>query len=71
MPRYTVAHAYTAVRDGQRLGPWQPGDQVELSDHDAQWVNRDSPGALAELAPKQERQARPAADRQHRGGANR
>lgn len=74
MPRYTVAHRYTSQRDGQTFGPWEPGDEVELEQADAEWVNRDSPGALALPAPPAKaapRQAAPAPDRQHRGSKNR
>lgn len=64
MNRYTVNHSYRSRRDGQDFGPWSKGDEVELSDGDAEWVERDSPGTLA-------RQADRVADRQHRGGRNR
>lgn len=66
---YTVTRSYTSRRDGQTFGPWVEGDQVDLTAEDADWVNRDSPGTLAE--PKPERQQAPTADRQHRGGRNR
>lgn len=46
MDRYEVQHRYGAYRDGQQIGPWAEGDQVELSLADAEWVNRDSPGCL-------------------------
>lgn len=82
MPRYQLAHGYSAYRDGQQFGPWAKGDEVELDQVDADWVNRDSPGALSEAKPKPAakktseddspaRQAKPAADRQHKGGRNR
>lgn len=60
MVSYTVARRYTARRDGQTFGPWEPGDQVDLEPDDADWVNRDSPGAL-EPNPKSESAAGPAA----------
>jgi len=79
--KYTINHAYSSRRDGQQFGPWQAGDVVELEPADAEWVNRDSPGCLAEAKAKAkaetkaddggERQQQPTADRQHRGGRNR
>lgn len=75
MPAYEVKHGYRSRRDGQDYGPWEAGQTVELTEADAEWVNRDSPGCLAEAEPakadKPERAKQPAADRQHRGGANR
>ncbi|HEV2778826.1 MAG TPA: hypothetical protein VGX25_05440 [Actinophytocola sp.] len=44
--RYTVKHAYQSYRDGQLFGPWKAGTEVELTESDAEWVERDSPGAL-------------------------
>jgi hypothetical protein len=69
MPRYTVAHSYAAHRDGRTFGPWAPGEQVELDEADAAWVERDSPGVFA--APEPARQAEPKPNRQARGGRNR
>jgi hypothetical protein len=82
--RYEVQHRYGSTRDGQQYGPWQAGETVELSDQDAAWVNRDSPGCLLaaggivepgeELAVGEdgpERQKPAGRNRQHRGGANR
>lgn len=79
MGRYTVQHRYAAARDGQRYGPWARGEQVELGDDDAAWINRDSPGALesADVEPPAQAEPAPARtkaltrDRQHRGGRNR
>lgn len=74
MPRYTVKHAYAASRDGLQFGPWEKGSEVELDQADAEWVERDSPGALVEVQPKPAKPARtqaPAQDRQQRGGPNR
>lgn len=83
MNRYTVQHRYTAVRDGRRIGPWEPDTEVELSDHDAEWVNRDSPGTLTPVdppepepepepdKPKPERAQPAAGDRRQRRTANR
>lgn len=50
MARYTVGHSYAASRDGKQLGPWVAGDEVELDDAEAAWVERDSPGALVAIA---------------------
>ncbi len=52
MARYTVKHNYSSYRDGRQFGPWEAGTEIELDDPDAQWVLRDSPGALAEVKPK-------------------
>jgi hypothetical protein len=76
MPTYTVNHAYRALRDGAVFGPYEPGTTVELSDADAEWVNRDSPGCLTEAATAKAK-AEPegatvgANDRQHKGGRRR
>lgn len=51
MPRYLVNHNY---RSGT-FGPWVAGDRVTLDDAaDAEFVNRDSPGALTEIDPEVE-----------------
>lgn len=50
MPTYTLNHAYEAYRDGTRFGPWQAGDVVNLDLADAEWVERDSAGALSVVA---------------------
>ncbi|WP_328465528.1 hypothetical protein OHA21_43825 [Actinoplanes sp. NBC_00393] len=75
MAKFTVNHAYKASRDGQQLGPWKPGDVVDLEQADADWVNRDSPGCMSptSAAPAEgaARQRSASKDRQHRGGANR
>lgn len=77
MSAYRLNHAYTARRDGVTFGPWQAGETVDLEPADAEWIERDSPGALAEVKakaikePDGERQQPPTADRQHRGGRNR
>lgn len=54
--RYTVQHRYSAYRDGQLFGPWEPDIEVELDDLDAEWVNRDSEGTLkpVDAAPEPE-----------------
>lgn len=72
MARYTLNHNYRSFRDGVQYGPWAAGDEVELTDADAEWLERDSPGVLTEVKSKSaERQQQPTADRQHRGGRNR
>lgn len=68
MPRYVVQQRYHSSADGQQWGPWEPGDEVELDEARAQWVERDSTGTLKPVTTKAKP---PAADRQHRGGANR
>ena len=69
---FTVQHAYSARRDGRQFGPWSAGDSVDLDPGDAEWIERDSPGALQadppaaparEKPPTPNRQARPAANR--------
>ncbi|MEU7904115.1 hypothetical protein [Actinoplanes sp. NPDC049118] len=78
MDPYQVQHRYAAYRDGQQIGPWAEGDQVELSTADAEWVNRDSPGTLLAaggvikaVADGPARQKPAGANRQHRGSPNR
>ena len=72
MSAYTLNHAYSAARDGRQFGPWEAGETVELEPVDAEWIARDSPGALTEATPKAAERQKPAgADRQHRSGANR
>lgn len=77
MPAYLVQHRYSSFRDGQRFGPWEGGETVELEEADADWVNRDSAGCLEAAKPKAKAEPAPArqqpktADRQHRGGSNR
>ena len=50
MAEYIVGHRYESFRDGQRFGPYLPGDTVDLTEVDAEWVNRDSPGTLTPVA---------------------
>lgn len=64
MPAYRVNHNYRAAHHG----PWVKGDTVELTEADAEWVNRDSEGALSlvvEKPAKPEMPPRPAENRQH------
>ena len=67
MPRYKVQHAYAAYRDGSRVGPWEADLEVEVDAELAEWVERDSPGALAAVRDKPE--AKP--NRQHSGAKSR
>ncbi len=71
--RYEVQHSYQSFRDGQQYGPWQAGETVELSETDAEWVCRDSPGCLLAAGDilEAEREKPAGRDRQHRGGRNR
>ena len=43
--RYAVMHRYSSTDHG----PWEEGTTIELDDATAIWVNRDSPGTLAEI----------------------
>jgi hypothetical protein len=45
--RYAVLHRYSSGEHG----PWEMGTTVELTPTQAAWVNRDSPGTLAEVKP--------------------
>jgi hypothetical protein len=45
--RYAVLHRYASGEHG----PWEMGTTVELTPAQAAWVNRDSPGTLAEVKP--------------------
>ena len=45
MPRYAVLKDYGSGT----CGPWSMGTQVELTEAEAEWVNRDSAGTLAEV----------------------
>lgn len=69
MTAFEVARPYRSWRDGRVFGPWQAGEVVDLDDADADWINRDSPGALAPAGGQ--RQAPPARDRQARPARNR
>lgn len=75
MAEFTLIHSYASQRDGQRFGPWQAGDVVDLEQADAEWILRDSPGSLCPVddlpAEEAEREKPAGRDRQHRGGQNR
>lgn len=47
MGTYVLNWPYEAYRDGTRYGPWAVGAVVNLDEADAEWVERDSPGALS------------------------
>lgn len=49
MARYKVKHNYRSERDGSLVGPWAKGDEIELDDDVAAYVNVDSPGALVKV----------------------
>lgn len=59
MTRYVVQQSYRAERDGDLVGPWAKGDEIDLDDDVAAFVNVDSPGTLAE--PKLKRVAKDSA----------
>lgn len=48
MATYEFQGNYESFRDGRRFGPWTEGDIVQLDPADAEWIERDSPGVLAE-----------------------
>lgn len=53
MARYIVQARYGSRRDGQQYGPWAKGTEVDLSEADAAWVNRDCPGVLVAVVEKE------------------
>lgn len=71
MPTYAVNHRYSARRDGQTFGPYEPDTTVELDEADAEWINRDSPGCLTAADAPVDGEAEPAKDRAHKGGRRR
>lgn len=60
MPRFKVRHKYASSHNGRQFGPWEAGDEIDLDGPDAEWVERDSPGALEPVE-----QAKPKPNRQH------
>lgn len=58
---YEFQGNYEAFRDGRRFGPWAEGDVVQLDPADAEWIERDSPGVLAEHGDDSDLAAPPAA----------
>jgi hypothetical protein len=75
MAKYLVNHVYAAHTDGTYYGPWTPGETVELDEHLAEWVNRDSEGTLTALpeppTSKPVREAAKPPNRQHKGSKTR
>ncbi len=75
MAVYTVAHKYRCTTDGRSYGPWVPGEKVDLTPVEAEWLERDSPGVLEPLVRQEKqtanRQDRPTANRQLRSGKDR
>lgn len=62
MPRYVAQHGYGAKYGEGYLGPWEAGTEVDLSEQEAGWVNRDSPGCLTKVpaaAPEPEPESEP------------
>lgn len=46
MARYSVQHDYRSERDGELIGPWLKGEEIDLDENVAAFVEVDSPGAL-------------------------
>lgn len=65
--RYQVQHRY----QGGGLGPWAPGQEVDLDPPVAAWVNRDSPGTLAEVEQPPDPAWKPERDRMVKRAASR
>jgi len=58
VPRFTVTQNYSAERaagDLTPFGPWQAGDEIELDQADADWVNADSDGTLVPAKAKSDK----------------
>lgn len=63
MPRYTVQHRYQSNRDGTLWGPYEVGQEIDLREDDAAWLNTDSPGLLVlYVEPTPEPEPEPAKD---------
>lgn len=58
MAKHTIAHNYSAYRDGRQFGPWVAGDEVEIDDADVEWLKADSPGVLGDDAPAEAKKPR-------------
>lgn len=54
MARYEVQHAYRS----NDYGPFEKGTQIELDPAEAGWINKDSPGTLAEVDPEVQAKAK-------------
>lgn len=62
MARYSVRHNYRSERDGELVGPWLEGQEIDVDDALAAYVNVDSPGALKPT--KEAEKAREAAEKE-------
>lgn len=80
MPRYKVEHPYASGPVHQRIGPWEPGQEMDLSEEEAARINQDSPGTLSPVVsptdaddkePEEETEAPAPAKRQARAGRDR
>lgn len=49
MARATIAHRYYSEDNGRVYGPWEPGDEVELTADELARIERDSPGVIANV----------------------
>lgn len=65
--KYHVNWRYASVYKNQPLGPWNAGQEVELDDETAEFVQRDSPGVLSPVEAGRALKT-PPKDRQQRGG---
>lgn len=64
MAAYMVQQEYASRGpDGQGLGPWQPGQVVDLAESVAGWVDNDAPGTLAPAGTTQPKPTPQAKDR--------
>ncbi len=74
MAVHVISRAYRSARDGRVYGPWSAGDKVDLTQAEAEWLERDSPGVLEPLVRQEKqllRQDKPTANRQMRSAKNR
>lgn len=62
MARFKVQQNYRSERDGELLGPWSKGDEIDLDQPIADHVERDAPGTLADLKPQVAKKATPGKD---------
>lgn len=60
MPDYRVNHDYQAGA----LGPFKKGQTVDLTEAQAEWVNRDSDGTLSPAKPEAKPEKAPAVKKQ-------
>lgn len=66
---YSVQHDYESWDAGTRYGPWMAGDQVEVTEEQAAWLNRTSPGVLKPTKPPRAPRRRRAAGSTDQAGA--